>query len=187
MLADGLADTHFRVMEYGGIDEKFVRYMNKPFMASSVSPLQLIRKVTNQKVDGSQSSLSSLFHFLIPSTEYLTFALSGCLIYWIVSRLFFWFKRPADQRPPSSNLQTKIVSFFFGLFLFYILQFFGNSLNTQNVMVPTDDLLYSREQILKTRKEFCFGEKSTEVNFLKNVSCPMYFFAGYDRKRLLTV
>ena len=62
------------------------------------------------------------------------------------------------------------MSFFFGLFLFYIEQFFSNNLSTENVIVPTEDLLYSKEQLLKTKKEFCFLEKSGELDYLKMVS-----------------
>lgn len=157
-------------MDYGAIDPKFVDYLNVPLIATGVSPLQMIKKVTNEKV---VESLSSLFHFLVPSTGFLTLVLVGGLLYWAVSSLFSRFKKSAGLLPSRRKLQRKIVAFFLLLFLFFMGKFFEGNLNTSNVVVRTDDLLYSKEQILKTKKEFCFPEKSSEVNFFKNVSCSM--------------
>ena len=177
MLIDGVADVHLREMEYGVLGE-VVDYLNIPYMAEPVSPFQLIEKDTNHKVD--QSSLSSLFSFLVPSAEILAVLLAGCLICWIVSWLFARFKRQTRSLPSRRNLQTGIVSFFFVLFLFYIEQFYCNSLSTENVIVPTSNLLYSKEQILKTEKEFCFmeGGSSSELDTLRTVSSPQVFVAG---------
>lgn len=116
-------------------------------------------------------SLRNLFNFLVPSVQFLTFALIGCLLFWIVSWLFSRFKRQERSMPARRNLPKKIVSFFFVVFLFYVLQFYANTLNTESIVVNTEDLLFSKDQILKTNKEFCFWENSaTEINFFKNVS-----------------
>ena len=150
------------------MDPNLVSYTNFPVLAESPSPLQLIKKVTDQKVV--EESLSSLFHFLAPSTEFLALALVGYLLYWIVSWLFSWFRKPVNQLPSGRNLQTKILAFFLMLYLFCIKEIYSNLLNTNNVIVQTDDLLYSKEQILETRKEFCFWEKGSETTFMENVS-----------------
>ena len=68
---------------------------------------------------------------------------------------------------------VKRLLFFDLLFLFYIRQFFGGNLNTENVMVRTDELLYSKDQILNTKKEFCSVEDSVENDIIKNVSLPL--------------
>lgn len=134
-----------------------------PFVALPISPAQLIAK-TIEKPD---QSLWTLFQFLVPSTGLLTLALVGCLLYWVISSLLGRFQKSS----PRKNLQTQIVAFFV-LFLFHIKEFFVNNLNTSNVIVRTDELLYSREQILKTKKEFCFWEKGgNEEEFIKKVSC----------------
>lgn len=138
-------------------------------MAGSFLPYQLIDKEANQVAP----SLSSLFHYLVPSAEFLTMALVGCLICWIVSWLFSRFKRQTRSLPTrrtKRNLPKKIVAFGFLMFLFYLKQFFEMSLNTSILLVDIENLLYSREQILRTDKEFCFLEKGAEENFLKSVS-----------------
>ena len=154
-------------MDYGVIDSKFVYYSNVPFTAMTVSPAHLIKSVKDQKV---VESLSSLFHFLVPSTQFLTLTLVGCLLYWALSSMFSRLKKSARLLPSRRKLQRKIVSFFFLLFWFFIQQFFEGNLNTSNVVVQTDELLYSKEQILKTNKEFCFWEEGGEMDLLKNVS-----------------
>ena len=156
------------------IDPKFVDYLNVPYMAATISPFQLIKKVTKQKA---VQNLSSLFHFLMPSTGFLTLVLVGCLLYWAFSWLLTRFQKSARSLASRRKRQTKIVSFFFLLFLSFMGQFFGGNLNTSNVVVRTDDLLYSKGQILKTKKEFCFLEKSSEMDFVKNVGASMKVFS----------
>ena len=126
-------------------------------------------KIKNQKVV--QRFLRSFFRFLVlPSPGFLIFTLAGCLVYWTVSALFSRFQPSTRSLPSSRSLQTQI-SLFFVLFHFFIYQLYCNSLSTENLIVRTDDLLYSREQILKTEKEFCFFEisSSSELDFLKNI------------------
>lgn len=166
---DGIADTYIRPMDYGGLDPNLVDYLTSPFIAASITPFQMIdknekmiEKVTNQNV---VQGLSSLFNFIIPSNEFLAFGLIGCLLCWLFSWLFSRLRKSSRR-----TLQVAIMSFFFGLFLFYIEQFFSNNLSTENVIVPTEDLLYSKEKLLKTKKEFCFLEKSGELDYLKMVS-----------------
>lgn len=140
-------------------------------MATEASPLQLIdpyiERTTNQRT---VQSLSSLLCFLVPSAEFLTFTLVGCLFYWVVSSLLGRFRK--SSRSPKRNVQN-IVAFFFVWFLFFTSQLFSGSLNTSNMQVRTDNLLYSTEQILTTKKEFCSWEKSTEEDLFRKVSCPM--------------
>lgn len=132
-----------------------------PFIARTVTTLQLIKKETNQKIVESLSGvnpikqLKQLIDFLLPSTSFLMLALAGCLLYWLASTLSARFKKSASLLPSGRNLQKMILSFFFALFLFLIHQFFEGSLNTDNVVISTVNLLYSKDQIRKTKKEFC--------------------------------
>lgn len=66
-----------------------------------------------------------------------------------------------------------MLAFVFLLFVFFTGQFFANSLKTEQVVVKTDDLIYSRYQIVNTKKEFCYFEKGMEFDFLKKVR-PVY-------------
>lgn len=143
-------------------------------MSTTFSPLQLIKRTTDQKVVESLSGLDSikkLFDFLVPSVEFLTLALAGYLLYWLVSWLFSRFEKWANLLPSGRTLQMKIFSFLFVLFSFYTQEIYGNLLSTESVVVRTDDLLYTKEQILKTNKEFCFWESGSEMDILVNVSC----------------
>lgn len=162
-------------MEYGVISSQFVDYINIPYMAEPCSPFQLIEKA-NQKV--AQRSLSSLFNFLAPSPGFLMFALAGCLVYWVVSSLLSRFQKSARIKslPTKGNLQMRIVFFFFTLLFFFIQLLYCNSLSTENLIVRTDDLLFSREQILKTEREFCFleGGSSSEEDFFKKASLSLF-------------
>ena len=155
-----------RPLDFGSIHPDLVNYQKVPFLAESVSPLQLIKKVTDQKV---VESLWTLFHFLVPSVSFLTLVLVGCLLYWLVLLLFSRFKISTGQQPSRKNLQTKITAFFFLCFFFFMGQLFEACLNTSSIVVRTDQLLYSKKQILETRKEFCFWEKGSEMDFLEKV------------------
>ena len=158
-------------MDYGAVDPKFVNYLNVPFVAHSVSPLQLIERLTRQNVD---KSLSSLFYFFVPSTSFLAIIAAGILLYLVASVLFSRFGKPSTPSrlslPTGKKLQLKIVSFFYMLFMFFNGQFFGGNLNTENIVVRTDDFLYSKDQILETQKEFCGLEEGAETDIYKNVS-----------------
>ena len=155
-----------RPMDYRVVNPEYVDYLNLPVMGVGFSPCQLIKRLANQQVD---RSLWSLFHFLMPSTGLLTLILAACLLYLASSALFLHLKRLKSLRE-SGRVSIKLVSLFYFLFLFFIRYLFEGNLNTSNVLVRTDELIYSKEQILNTQKEFCFLEKSKEVDFLKDVS-----------------
>ena len=171
------------------IDPKLLDYPNVPFLAAAFSPFHLIKGWTVQKAD---QSLTSLFHFLMPSFSFLALMSTGCLLYWLTLALLSRFKRSTS---PSSRrkLQLKILAFFSLLFLFFVGQFFVSNLNTRKVVVSTDQLLYSKDQILKTQKEFCFFEIGAEFDFLKNLSrfidgfddCPDHLNISFRRRRTL--
>ena len=171
MLMDGQVDAYIRPLDYGSIGSQFVGYLNVPFMARSVSPLQLI---SNNKMVESLSTIKAiqqLLDFLMPSTSFLMLTLAVCLVYWVVTTLFTHFKKSLERSAPyESLLPARIVPFFFTCFIFFIHQFFEASLNTDNVVVSTENLLYSKEQVLKTNKEFCFWETGSEEEFFKSVS-----------------
>lgn len=164
-------------MDYG-IDPMLVGYSMVPHITTTYSPIQLIQKTTTQKV---VQSWSSLFQFLVPSTGFMMLALAGFLLYWTFPALLYRFKKFA-RLPPRMNLQTKIVSLFFLLFLFIMGQLFQSSLNTSNVVVRTDQLLYSKDQLLKTEKEFCFVEKGGEVEYLKNAPASSLLRKLYEKR-----
>ena len=152
-------------MDYGVVDPKFVDYQNVPFMAAVFSPLQLIERLDNQEV---VESLRSLFHFLIPSTAFLALLVASCLLYRLSSALFGCLG--TSSRPLRRKPQLTILAYFNMVFLFFIGLFFEANLNTESVLVRTDDLLYSIKQILGTQREFCLFEESLETDFLKKVS-----------------
>lgn len=156
--------AYARPMEYGGLDTHFVDQLSVPVATSSLSPFQLIKKTTNQKV---VKNLSSFLDFLMPSIEFLTLTLVGCLLYYAVSWLFS--RKSAGLRPSIRSLQ--IISFSFTLFMFCIEQLFSASLNTEHVVIRTDNMLYSKEQLVETKREFCFWERGAEEEFFEKVSC----------------
>lgn len=144
-----------------------MEYLNAPYSAASISPFQLIKKkATDQQV---KPSLSALLHFLAPSgwTGFLALLVVGHLVYWGSLAMTFYFKNPGTTRWRS---QLKTVSFCCFVLVCFMQEFFCGNLSTENVVVNTDQLLYSKEQVLNTKKEFCFPEKSSEIDLLKNVS-----------------
>ena len=113
-----------------------------------------------------EQSLIGLFNFLMPSLSFLLLFFAGVLLYFACSLVFSYFKKFKKQ-----SLQFKILSFAYLLFLFFICQFFNGNLNTSKIIVDDSDLLYSKQQILETKKEFCFIEKSNaEVDYFAKVS-----------------
>ena len=142
-----------RAIDYGAVDPKFVDYLNFPNSAFGFSPFQTIERLVNQRME---QSLFSLFHFLIPSTAFLALMTSGCLLMWLFSTMLSGYGK---------NTQIKILSFCYLLFLFFVQQLFGGNLNTDNVVVRTDDLLSSKEQVLRTNKELCVYFKISSFPF----------------------
>ena len=166
-LSEGSVDLFIRPIELGMIGLNFVNFIEVPLAAERISPVQMVeREVDQATID---LSLSSSFRFWVPSTDLLLLMVIGCLIHFVISFLFQCsIKR--TQAPPGSNLKLKILSFFYLLFIFFTEEFFGNSLSSEQVIVRTDGLLYSRDNILNTNKEFCFFENSVEFEFMIKVS-----------------
>ena len=146
-LMDGKVDVFFRLMEFGSIDSKYVDFLGAPFLAFGFSPGHLIERLTSQKAE---RSLSVLYHFLVPSTAYLALMVTGLLLFRLASALFRNWK---PRQPSRRKVRLRLLSFLYLFFVFFMSHFFGGNLNTQNVVVRTDGLLYSKEQILKTNKE----------------------------------
>ena len=142
-------------MDYLTIDPQFVDYTDV-VMSFSVFPIQTIDKNID---DQNEKSLMNIFEFLIPSLSFVLLFFAGFLFYFASSFVFSYFKKLKKQ-----SLQFKILSFAYLLFLFFMSEFFNGNLNTSNIIVSTDDLLYSTQQVLATRKEFCFLEKSSEFS-----------------------
>ena len=161
-------------MGLGTVDPDLVGYLRIPFLATTFSPFQLIEKLDNQKVEQNLANynFSNLFDFLAPSFTFLILLIAGPLLYCVSLFLLSGHKRSPSLKSSRTrrNLQLKILSLCLALFFFFNRKLFEGNLNTSNVVAQTDDLLYSKEQVLKTQKEFCFIDRNPEMNLLKNVS-----------------
>ena len=158
-----------RPMEFGTISDDLVDYLKVPFFSASFSPFQLIER------ENKNSGHSSTFDFLAPSLGFLIIVVVGLLLYRMSlavfsMRPFSRCEKSARSSGSQTDLRTKILTLFNLLFLFFNRKLFEGDLNTANVVVRTDDLLYSQEQVLSTRKEFCFVDANSRLNFLKSVS-----------------
>lgn len=153
-------------MEFGTISNDLVDYLGTPFFTTSFSPLQLIEKM-NQK--SAHLPDGAMFEFLAPPLNFLFIVMVGFLIYRVLLLLFLRSKRSSGG-PFQQTWQIKMLTLANLLFLFFNRKLFEGNLNTSNVLVKTDELLYSEEQVLNTQKEFCFVDESSRVNYLKNVS-----------------
>lgn len=139
-------------------------------MAERISPIQMIKQdkqIVEREADQTTANLSGSFHFWMPSNDLLLLMVAGHSLYLVASFLLRWSIKRSGT-PSRSNL--KILSFVYLLFAFFTEEFFGNCLNTEQVTVNTDDLLFSKNQILNTNKEFCFFEKGVEFDFMKKVN-----------------
>ena len=102
----------------------------------------------------------------MPSLSFLLLFFAGVLLYFACSLIFSYFKKFKKQ-----SLQFKILSFAYLLFLFFICHFFNGNLNTSQIIVDDSGLLYSKQQILETKKEFFLIEKSNaELDYFAKVS-----------------
>lgn len=186
-------DIFIRPLGLGSVNPELVGYLGIPFLATAFSPFQLIDKLDNQKVDQNLANynLSNLFDFLAPSLTFLILLAAGPLLYCVSLFLLSGHKKSSSLRSSRirRNLQFKILSLFHLLFLFFNRKLFegrlaigepnkfnqrffcsSGNLNTSNVCVQTDQLLFSKEQLLKTQKEFCFFDRNHENHEMKNVS-----------------
>lgn len=121
----------------------------------------------------------ALANLLVPSFELLKTAVYGILGY----RIFFFsflFVLWKFFKKPKSNLQIKILAFFYLLYWFFVGEFYNCSISTESITgrypnfskiispslklmlsfrpVDSSDLLYSESQILNTKKTPCFPE-----------------------------
>lgn len=154
-------------MQIGSIHPKFADYLSLPILGAAVSPIQLIDKRADKTPE--VESLSSLLEFLVPPTWFLRLTLIGCLLCWLISLLFSGSKK-FGRLQCRRKLQMKIIASCVVIYLFFIQQFVTGNLNTESVIVETDQLLYSKKQVLETKREFCFAEKGAEEDFWKEVS-----------------
>ena len=125
-------------------------YLSAPFSSAPVSPFQLVERMTSHRVE---KSLSKLFNFLIPSATLPMLFAAGYLLYWVFLVLFKHLRKRRPNRSSRRSPQVKILLIFFLAFRFFNAQFLGGNLNTSNVIVDTRDLLYSKDQIVRTDKE----------------------------------
>lgn len=159
-------------MEYGTIDQRFVDYTEKPAISLSVLPIQTIERAQANQ----DATLMKMLDFLVPSAHFLLLCLAGMGLWGLARWSFAYFKRVG------SNLRIKILSFFALLFLWWIGEFFNGNLNTTNVLSDTSDLLYSKEQLIQTKREFCFLEQSSELDVFKKVITNHYQIFDYRSK-----
>ena len=154
-------------MDFGTISTDFVHYTESPGGMIDFLSLQFIkpRSSLNVAQDGSWMDLA---HFLMPSVEFIWIVLGGLLLY---STTWMLIKRL--RRCRSALLgprQVSILVVFYLLFAWIITVLFNSSLNTASLIVDTSDLLYNNDQILRTKKESCFVEASSELDYFKEVS-----------------
>ena len=161
MIANSKADIFVRPMEYL-LNANYVYYTDA-FMTLNYNPIQIIDKKSKDQI---AFNLIDLFNFLIPSFDFLLLLASGLLFYFASLWLFAYFAKPAKFK---QSQQFLILSFFYLLFLFFMIEFFNDNLSTENVILDTSYLLDSKEKILETKREFCFFEKSTELNYFAQV------------------
>lgn len=150
-------------MEFETIQPEFVNYIGVPVMDERISPVQTVEREADQAII--DLSLSSSFHFWMPSTDLLLLMVAGHLLYLVSS---FLIRKSIKRSLSSGNL--KILSFFYLIFTFFMNEFLADSISTDHLIVRTDNILYSREQILSTNKEFCSFENGVEFDFVKRVS-----------------
>ena len=183
MLTESKGDALLRPMDYINVDHQFVDYTGVFSSLSYYSLQLLINKKLNDQNDN--NNLKNLINLLIPSFQLLSLFLAFTLLYLAVlcvfssfkiSRTLKTFSLSCKKTLKSENFNFKILSLSYCLLLFLIGQFFSCNLNVKNVIVLTDDLLYSKQQVLETNKEVCFVEASVEHDYFTNVS---YFKATF--------
>ena len=153
MVAGSKADAYILPMDIHQIPEGVV---------SPSSLLLSISYVGDQLINKKQRSvqtLESLIDLLIPSFEFLVASLIGVLVYLIIYFLFSICSKRLSWKSKESNLQIKILAFFFSLYCFFIMELYNDNLNTESVTVDVSDLLHSEEQYLNTDREPCFLDK----------------------------
>ena len=167
MISRSEADLFLRPMDFY-VRQEFVGFSN---VVSSVSyfPLQIIETKMNER---NFKNLTSFLSFFVPSFSYALLVSTGILIHYLIFLKFFsYIKRlPHSTAAKKQNLQIKIITFSFLIFAFLTGMFFSNSLNALKIIVDTRDLLSCKEKVLQTKKEVCFFEKSSELDFFSQVS-----------------
>lgn len=109
MLAESKADAYIMPMDIHQIPEGVVN------PSSLLHSLSYVADHLINKKRRSMQSLTSLADLLIPSFEFLLASLSGILMYLIAFYLFLWCLKRLCGKSKESNLQIKILAFFFSL------------------------------------------------------------------------
>lgn len=150
-----------RAMQFGMITNELVDYIESPKNVIDVLSFQFIQPRRPVDPDKDQS-LMNLLHFLLPSTELALIVLAGlllCSAIWLaIKHLRRW------------HMQVSILILLYLWFTWMIDVLYNSSLNTASLSVDISDILYSKQQILRTQKESCFLESnSVEVDYYKSV------------------
>ena len=162
-----------RPMDFGTIRSEFVHYTESPACMINFLSFQFIKPRRSWELDR-ESSWMDLAHFLIPSVGLIWTVLGGLLLYSITWLLIKRFRRSATL----GTRQVSILVVFYLLFAWMIAVLFSNSLNTASLIVDISDLLYNNDQILRTKKESCFMEASSEMDYYVNVSSVLVRFSS---------
>ena len=150
---------------------------------------QLVKKPSFESADFSTFIIQSRFQIL------------KCLIgYFITLLIVFIFKRtvyPKNRKLKLSSYELffsdfKIINKFFSklkyillafnLFLFVNLSLLSNSIKTEKVVVPTDELIDSVTKFERTRKEPCFFREENDMEVILNAPSNSFLSRVFKNK-----
>ena len=171
-------------------DDKFLEISKTAYQIED-SIGQILNEPNNSKTD-----LSS---FLIENWNLVFYMLIGYLLLFFFSYFFakklFPFLSPLKKSKlvlfkllfddytqlRAFSPKTALISLFFNLFLFILINFLTNFIKTDSVIVNTDELIDSNEKLLSTSKILFAGifEISYFINFPKN----SLLFKVFNRKK----
>ena len=162
MVMQSKADSYIRPINYFDADHRMIDYSDV-VMSKSFNTLQLIEKKLSSQTE---KSLMGLLNFLLPSLGYLGLLFASLLLYFVALFLLSSFKLAKLRRlRRRQNFKFKILSFFFVAGMFLTSLFFSCNLNTMKILVDVSDILYSKEKLLETKREICYPELNSELNY----------------------
>lgn len=163
MVAQSKADSYIRPTNYLDVGHRLIDYSDV-VLSKSFNTMQLISE--KKLSDQDEKSLMSLLNFLVPSLGYLGLLFASLLLYIVALFVLSSFKLSNLQRwRRINNFKSKILWLSFVVCLFLMSLFFSCNLNTMKIVVDVSDILYSKKQLLETKREICFPELNSELNY----------------------
>lgn len=162
MVMQSKADSYIRPINFFDADQRLIDYSDV-VMSKSFNTMQIIeKKLSTQE----EQSLMNLLNFLIPSLGFVGLLLASLLLYFASLLLLSSFKLTKLRRlKRRTNFKTRIQWLSFVAFLFLMSLFFSANLNTMKIVVDVSDVLYSKEKLLETKRELCYPELNSELNY----------------------